>query len=380
MQCPRCKTYIPDNGKFCIQCGKKLIREQHVKTRGNGTGSVYQLPNRKWRAVITLGYELDEAGIKHRITRSRSDFTKKKDALDYVASLKSKKTERKNITFKQLFDLWKPTHNKSQSTMNCYNAAMNYFKDIWFDNMTDIDIDDLQECLDSCPKGKRTRENMKALAGLIYKFGIPRHYTPNNLNLAEYLIVGGGSTTAKASFTEKEIELIKNGVDKIPYVDYIYAQIYLGFRPSEMLKLDIKNYNRQEKAFIGGGKTAAGTDRTVTVSPKIQSIVDRLTKDKIAGPVFCDDKGRQMSIKDYRTFFYAALDALGIENPITIIDGKEFHKYTPHTCRHTFATLMKKVQGADKDKLALIGHSSEEMLRYYQDVNYDDLRQITNAL
>ena len=56
------------------------------------------------------------------------------------------------------------------------------------------------------------------------------------------------------------------------------------------------------------------------------------------------------------------------------------HKYTPHTCRHTFATLMKRVEGADKDKQELIGHASAEMLRYYQDAPLDDLRKITDAI
>jgi hypothetical protein len=42
--------------------------------------------------------------------------------------------------------------------------------------------------------------------------------------------------------------------------------------------------------------------------------------------------------------------------------------------------LIKRVQGAEKDKLELIGHTSGEMLRYYQDVAVDDLRKITDAL
>jgi hypothetical protein len=41
---------------------------------------------------------------------------------------------------------------------------------------------------------------------------------------------------------------------------------------------------------------------------------------------------------------------------------------------------MKRIAGADKDKLALIGHTSGEMLRYYQDVNYADLEKITNKI
>lgn len=41
---------------------------------------------------------------------------------------------------------------------------------------------------------------------------------------------------------------------------------------------------------------------------------------------------------------------------------------------------MKRVQAPDKDKLELMGHTSTEMLRHYQDVNFEDLRRITNAL
>lgn len=72
--------------------------------------------------------------------------------------------------------------------MDCYAAAENYFRPIWMLPFDQIDIDDLQDCLDECPKGKRTRENMKALAGLLYKYAIPRHMA--TLNLAQYLIVG----------------------------------------------------------------------------------------------------------------------------------------------------------------------------------------------
>lgn len=87
-----------------------------------------------------------------------------------------------------------------------------------------------------------------------------------------------------------------------------------------------------------------------------------------------------MGIKEYRRLFYSVLEAAEIDNPIEMANGVTKHRYTPHSCRHTFATLLKRVNGADKDKLELIGHTSEEMLRYYQDVSLDDLRKITDAI
>ena len=141
--------------------------------------------------------------------------------------------------------------------------------------------------------------------------------------------------------------------------------IYLGFRPTEFLSLTIQDYDPKEKAFKGGAKTEAGTNRTVTVSPKIQPYIDA-----IIGVAW-----------DYSNFrqdvFYPTLEAIGIDNP----KGENgVHKYSPHSCRHTFATLMKRVSGSDKDKLELIGHTSTEMLRYYQDVNISDLKAITDKI
>ena len=45
-------------------------------------------------------------------------------------------------------------------------------------NFMEIDVDDLQDCLNECPNGKRTRQNMKAPAGLMYRYAIPRHIVP----------------------------------------------------------------------------------------------------------------------------------------------------------------------------------------------------------
>ena len=79
----------------------------------------------------------------------------------------------KDRSFKQVYDIWQPTHQAGASTMGCYSAAMNYFKPVWAQNIATITIDDLQDCMDDCPKGKRTQQNMKALCGLLYNTPFP---------------------------------------------------------------------------------------------------------------------------------------------------------------------------------------------------------------
>lgn len=378
MKCRKCKADVPDNSRFCLMCGARLGTDRKPKSRGNGQGTVFKRGS-SWTASVTVGYVITLGGQLHRQTRSKGGFKTKKDAIAYLPMLSiAPAAQKKAITMKELYDKWLPTHRAGKDTINCYKAAWNYFRPLWTMRVPDVDVDDLQECMDTCPKGKRTRQNMKALCGLLYKFAIPRNMA--GINLGQYLIVGEGEGSSKDALPLEAVEKLRGAIGTVPYADYIVCQCYLGFRPSELLALDAKDYDRKNKAFIGGAKTDAGRDRTVTISPKIQPIIDRLTANKISGPVFCGTDGKAMPIKAYRAAFYAALDAAGIDNPITVKDGVERHKYTPHSCRHTFATMMKNVQAPDKDKLELIGHTSTEMLRHYQDVDLDALRRITNAL
>ena len=378
IQCIKCNNQIEENFKFCPYCGKKQVREKAKRQRGNGQGTVYKDGNR-YRAIVTLGYYLDEAGKMKRKTKSQR-FDTRKEAIAAIPRLANEpvKKQRKDITFKALYDKWLPTHQAGKSTMDCYKAAIKYFEPVWFTRMQDIDIDDLQECLDECDKGKRTQQNMKAVCGLIYKYGIPRQAIPDNLNLAQYLKVNGEDSTPRSSFTDDEILLIKKNIGKVDHADWIYCMIYLGFRPAEFLALDVKDYNKEEKAFVGGGKTEAGTNRTVTVSPKIITYIENIIGERKGGPLIKSPKGTNWDYSNFRQdVFYPVIEQCGIENPIL---DNGVHKYTPHSCRHTFATLMKRVAGADKDKLELIGHTSTEMLRYYQDVSFDDLRKITDNI
>ena len=385
MECRKCKREIPSDAVMCCYCGVSTVPPARRKrTRGNGQGCVYQLPNKKYIA-IKVHYYLDSDGKKHKQTASRC-FDTKRDAvnalplLDPRKSSASRATKKAKMTFKGLYDLWLPTHEASKETLDCYRAAVKYFAPLYYERIADVDIDDLQECIDECPRGKATRKNMRTTVGLMYKYGIPRGYLPEKLNLADYLSVKGAEGAGGTGLPDEYLKAIQKATGGSLAADYIYCQCYLGFRPSELLALDVGDYDPKERAFVGGAKTEAGKNRTVTVSPKIQPIIDRLIGAKNVGPVFCTEAGARLDLKQYRAMFYDLLDSLGLENPTFEVNGQQKHTYTPHSCRHTFATLMKRVDGNNKDKLELIGHTSEEMLRYYQDVSLEDLRKITNLI
>lgn len=383
MECLKCKKVIEDDSIYCRFCGRKQIREKSKRQRGNGQGSVYQLENGKWLAVAPTLYYKDEHGNKRKKQPSKTCKTKKEAVAalaDLITVPAAKKQKR--ITFKELYDLWLPTHRAGEDTIGCYKAAIKHLRPVWFSYIEDISVDDFQDCLDTCGRGKRTQQNMKAVVGLVYKYGIPRKYVPDNLNLSPFLVVGGTGAAHRYSFNDNQIEAIRKQIGKTNFAEYVYCLIYLGFRPSEMLSLEIKDFNAKKMYFVGGAKTEAGTNRIVTISPKIQGYIKKIAADRTEGAFFHARSGKAYNLKDFTDFvFYPTLEAAGIENPMVEIGGGVLrHKYTPHSCRHTFATLLKNIPAADKDKLELIGHASDEMLRYYQDVNVDDLKKITDLL
>ena len=402
MQCIKCGAALPDGSLYCNICGKKQATAKRsgkgVKLRGNGQGTVYKLPNGKWRAEKTLRYETipdTDPPRKRRVTVTRSDFSRKIDALNYLPILgteldtrptkhgqkaKKKASDKTETTLKELYDIWQPTHKRGKSTMNCYASGMKVFSEYWDTPMKDLDIDDLQEAMDECPHGKRTLENARTALGLVYKYGIPRGYVPANVSgepdLSKFLRINATGSGQKPGLNKEELEAVRKQIGKTPYAEYVYANCYLGFRPTAFLRLRVEDYNAKERAFVGGIKTAAGIGRTVTVSPKILKIVQDQIGDRSTGAVFYDqDTGGSLGIQKYREKFYDVLAAAGVQEI-----SPPPHRLTPHSCRHTFATLAKRIQAPTKDKLALIGHTSEKQLMDYQDVAFADLRAITDAL
>lgn len=378
MKCIKCGAELPDNAVYCFACGKKQITERKPLRRPNGSGTVYRR-GKTWTASAVVGWRNESKnGVLMRvpIRTTKGGFSTKAAAMAYIPALKLEE-KNKDITFLQLYELWLPTFRKGKSTLNCYKAAFKYFGDVHYLKLKEIDIEDLQNCLDDCPHGKRTRENMKALCGLLYKYGIPRNYIPRDRNLAQFLIITAQNSARKTGFSLEQVEQIRRAVGVVPYADYILCMCYLGFRPSEFLALRLEDFNREQMFVVGGAKTEAGTNRTVTISPKIMPIVNRLAGNRTTGAMFPAPDGDHFNYNYFRTaIFYPTLEAIGIQNPV--VNG--VRTFTPHCCRHTFATLMKAIDAPAADKLALIGHTDESMLRYYQDVNVDDLRKITDAI
>lgn len=367
MDCIKCKRPLQPDWKVCPWCSSRQTPQKKRQTRrGNRQGTAYKR-GKTWTAKVVVGWKNTENGPKP-VPRTKGGFKTKTDALNYCSTLLNHPNRiASTITFEALYAQWEASYQErvTKSTMDCYRAAYKHCKPLWYLIFSELTGDELQACIDQCPAGKRTKENIKAFLSLLYKYAM--HNSIVERNRAETLFTGNDKKGTREAFTMEELEKIRSST--LPYASYVLCLCYLGYRPGEMLKLKKSAYNPEKKCLVGGGKTKAGTDRIVTVSPKVLPIVEKryAADSEYLFPRLQD--GKQMSDNYFRKFaFDPLMDKLGITGRV------------PYSCRHTFANLLKNVSGSDTDKAALIGHADASMTKYYQSADYDSLRAITDKL
>ena len=369
MLCKKCKKEIPDESKFCNHCGIKQVRERSQKKRGNSQGTVYKDKNGTWIADYTIGWD-EVDGVMRRKRRKKRGFATKNEALAYLPNLMQDLPQQDmSVKFKDLYKKWMDRHEEkvTKSTINCYKSAYKYFSSLYYVEIAKIRTEHMQKCIDECPHGKRTKENMKALGTSLWKYAMQLDIVDRNY--AEYLYIKKEETAEKTAFSREQLDTMWANVETVPNIKYVLLLCYTGMRLSEMLGAMTENYNREEGYFITGVKTDAGKDRTITISPKIRPFFDDFGKGK---RLFTE-----LSAKKFRLdLYYPALQALGLD----ILDEQGDHIYTPHCCRHTFATLMKNVPAPATDKQKLIGHAKFEMTAQYTHTDIESLKKITDNI
>lgn len=353
------------------------------KVRGNGQGTAYRR-GRSWTAQVVVGWKQPDDLTKaaYPIKRTKSGFATKRDALAFCRELMTATGPRTRPTLQQVYNDWETSYapRVGSSTMTCYRAAFLHFAPLHNIYIDLITAHDLQTCMDSCPAGKRTHQNMKVIAGLIWAYAFDADIVQKNVT--QNLYIGKGEITQREPLTDAEVETIRAAIATEPYAEYIYAMCYLGFRPGEFLQLRKADYHEEDGLayLIGGSKTEAGRDRCVPVPAQIADIIAR----RLAAPgteyLFprrvTDASGAFVGYKLMTHAYFRESVFKPLMARLGIAEGK-----VPYSARHTYSDKLKHADGDSKTKAALMGHTDYAFTqKKYQSTDKRDIKAIADSI
>lgn len=185
-------------------------------------------------------------------------------------------------------------------------------------------------------------------------------------------------TLPRTFLTSREASRIMEAPDTSTTLGYrdrcILEVLYsTGIRKGELNNLKVADVDL-EGGFLRVNQGKGGKDRVVPLGRVACSYLKNylehvrplyLRKDPNLPWLFLSKKGRRMSEMVARKVVGRAVDAAGIPK-----------KVTPHTFRHTCATLMLKNRANIRHVQELLGHASLETTKVYTAVTVTDLKEI----
>ncbi|MBR1585911.1 MAG: tyrosine-type recombinase/integrase [Clostridia bacterium] len=355
------------------------------KSRGNGQGTAYKRKGQTtWTAEVVVGWRLpkDDAKPPIPIKKTRGGFVYKKDALKYCDELLKDKPTKKKISLQGVYEEWEEKYAPRivKSTMAGYKSAYMHFSNLHQSMIDTITAQDLQDCMDACTAGKRTHQQMKVVAGLLWGYAFDCKYVDRKIT--DNLYTGKGKSTPWEPIDDQEVEIIRQAIGKEQYADYVYALCYLGFRPGEFLALKKSDLHTENGITYlqGGSKTEAGIGRKVPVPQAIIGIIrNRLNvvgTDYLFPHYTTNRKGEFTGYKKMRDQYCRESVFKPMMARLGIAEGK-----VPYGARHTYSDKLKDAVGDDKTKAAIFGHTDYEFTKKrYQSTNLEEIKAVGDSI
>lgn len=331
--------------------------------RSNGEGSIsYDSRRKRYRAKVTIGWELDEkTGKSKQIVKNiGSNFKTKGEAAKALSKYLDNPydIDNKNITFSELYNKWYENFVKTHKSQEYrLKSAYAYCSSIYNKKFREISILDMKDVIYNgtriSTRGKtkgqkikatpQTKESIKYLFNHIYDYALEAricdiNYARNFALNKEVFKEKDKNKKNKDPFREDQIKKLWDSIEFVPFADMILYACYSGWRPEELVSLKIKDVNLEEGYIRGGIKTEAGKNRLVPISPLVRDIVEKYYNEAItvnSEYLFNDiskKTGIGLSYDQWLTRFKKVVSTLKFDGYLT-----------PHSTRHTFITKAKSL-------------------------------------
>lgn len=357
MICKKCNKEIPDNSAFCLYCGRKQVNDKpraRKRPKGSGTISKDSRNGKKPWIAHAPGNKFGKSRVYLGAFKTYKEAT---EAIDkYV---REGRPELYGATLEDIYTLWSETHFKQISTsgIKLYNSMWNRFKPIKDIKMEDIRTVHFQEIVNDATS-KSSAEILKALASMLCKFAMQNDVMQKDY--ASFVKIQKFDKKEKPIFTQDQIDILwKHSYDK--RVQVILFLIYTGLRIGELASLTKEHVHLDEGFIICGEKTKAGKNRIVPLSPAIPELSGFLKSWMAASKKKTALGLTSATIRD--GYFYPALIELGMidaekqEGRHYLVFADENH-LTPHSTRHTFASICSSAGMKPEQLQKIIGHAN----------------------
>lgn len=356
MLCIKCKKEIPDGSAYCNHCGKKQVPDKRkTRKRPAGTGTIKKdtrNPKRPWIASAPA----TRHGMGRVYLGAYPTYKGAQSAIE--GYIREGRPELYNATVAEIYKLWSETHFKrvSESAVKLYTSMWRRFEPLYTMKMADVRTEHFQQLVNECTS-KSAADTVKALAVMLCRYAMQNDVLSKNY--AEFVKPPKFERKEKLIFSREQIaELWKHTDDK--RVQIVLVLIYTGMRIGELAALKPSDVHLDEGYLICGEKTDAGRNRIVPLPKQIPELADFLRSWMLGGK----ETLLGMTIEQMRrNYFYGALVDLGLasghydqKNKGYILDGD--NHLTPHSTRHTFASMCASAGIAPENLQKIIGHAN----------------------
>ncbi len=323
--------------------------------RANGTGSVYKLSGRRrnpWRAVVTLGWALNEDKgklVQNRVTVGY--FHTKDEAIQALVNYNASPydIQTNSITFEEVYELWSQEYFPTlanKSSIRTVTAAYRYCSPLYKMRMKDIRVEHLEGTIRDADVGSATKGRIKSLFNMMYRYAMKHEIVQKDYAQLCNAVKRESPEREIVPFSPEEINLLWENVEEVPFADMILIGIYSGWRPQELAILKNADIDLTAGTMKGGMKTDAGKNRIVPIHPLIRPLIERrYSSDREY--LFNDENGQQgtyMTYDKYRGRFNKVMKRLNLT-------------HRPHETRHTFITKAKECHVDEYILKLIVGHA-----------------------